>query len=81
MCYPLYSNSTRTIELGLSIESEISSLANSPFPCEQEMYMGIACRANGTTELDFLAEQECLCGGAFWEAMEGCNDYYFAHGY
>jgi hypothetical protein len=45
------------------------------------MYIGSACRANGTMELDFLAEQECLCGCAFWEAIEGCNNCYFAHGY
>ena len=74
MCYPLNSNNTRTLALQLSPYDMISSLVNSPFPCEQEAYIGQICIANGTTEIDFLAEQECLCNGAFWDAFAGCND-------
>src|SRR5579871_513408 len=35
------------------------------------MYIGSACRANSTTELDFLAKMGCLNGGVFgkpWSA-------------
>lgn len=80
MCLPLLSNTTRSNELHLSIDGLIASLAYSPFPCEQQLYIETICEANGTTEIDFLAEQECLCGGAFWEAWLACSDCYFAHG-
>jgi hypothetical protein len=80
MCMPLFSNTTRSNELHLSIDGLIASLAYSPFPCEQQLYIETICEANGTTEIDFLAEQECLCGGAFWEAWLACGDCYFAHG-
>ncbi|KAJ6126827.1 hypothetical protein N7523_002439 [Penicillium sp. IBT 18751x] len=53
----------------------------SPFPCEQETYTKAVCTANGTTPIDFLAEQECLCTGGHWEAMRGCDACYYAHGY
>jgi hypothetical protein len=81
MCYPLQSNATRQNILHLTPSEVIPSLANSPFPCEQILYIQAICTANGTTELDFLAEQECLCNGAFWEAAAGCNDCVFAHGW
>jgi hypothetical protein len=58
MCSPLSTNSTRTIELNISGLELTPSLANSPFPCEQALYLVNACTANGTTEIDFLAEQE-----------------------
>ena len=81
MCYPLQSNITRDRELHLSADEVIPSLVNSPFPCEQVEYIREICYANGTTELDFLAEQECLCNGAFWDVSAGCYDCYFAHGW
>jgi hypothetical protein len=48
MCSPFLSN----------ILNDPVSLADSPFPCEQESYLGSVCIANGTAEIDFLAEQE-----------------------
>ncbi|KFY21607.1 hypothetical protein V493_07265 [Pseudogymnoascus sp. VKM F-4281 (FW-2241)] len=57
-----------------------AAMANSPFPCEQEMHLSRVCFSNGTTEVDFLAEQQCLCGGNFFEAVRGCHECYFAHG-
>jgi cytoskeletal protein RodZ len=50
-------------------------------PCEQELYLQAICTANGTIEVDFLAEQECLCNGAYWEVSAGCNARYFQHGW
>jgi hypothetical protein len=81
MCLPLFSNVSRTVELHLTGDDMVASLANSPFPCEQELYIGTICTANGTTEIDFLAEQECLCNGAFWDVSIGCDDCFLAHGY
>jgi hypothetical protein len=81
MCLPLYSNITRVIELQLTPLERVSSLAFSPFPCEQEMYLQQVCTANGTTEADFLAEQQCLCGSDFFEVTHGCSACYFNHGY
>lgn len=81
MCYPLYSNSTRRAELKLSFDEMIPSLAFSPFPCEQSIYLQQICTANGTTVNDFLAEQECLCQGSFFTVVAGCNDCQLAHGY
>jgi hypothetical protein len=48
MCSPFF----------LNILTTHVSLANSPFPCDQESYLENICLANGTTEIDFLAEQE-----------------------
>lgn len=81
ICYPLYSNTTRRIELQLTGNEIYASLANSPLPCEQGIYIQAVCTATGTTELDLLAEQECLCEGAYWEALQGCANCYHAHGY
>jgi hypothetical protein len=81
MCLPLDSNGTRTRELHLSINGMIASLANSPFPCEQYLYLSQICTANGTTQADFLAEQECMCNGNFFQAQESCHACYYAHGY
>ncbi|KAJ5946412.1 hypothetical protein N7454_003251 [Penicillium verhagenii] len=80
MCLPLWSNATRSMELGLSVGGQVASLSESPFPCERATYIAAACAANGTSEIDFLAEQECLCHGSYWEAEAGCNSCYFVHG-
>jgi hypothetical protein len=55
--------------------------ANSPYPCDQSQYIESICTANGTSEINFLAEQQCLCNGSFWEVKEACDACYFAHGY
>lgn len=81
VCYPLYSNSTRRIQLKLSVSDIIPSLAFSPFPCEQSLYLQQICIANGTTVNDFLAEQECLCQGSYFAMSSACNDCEMAHGY
>jgi len=56
MCFPLLFDKTRARTLGLTLETLIPSLANSPFPCEQVLYIANACISNGTTAIDFLAE-------------------------
>ncbi|CZR52672.1 uncharacterized protein PAC_02549 [Phialocephala subalpina] len=81
MCYPLFSNATRQASLQLTALTSVSSLANSPFPCEQSLYLRQVCTANGTTANDFLAEQQCLCNGSYFTAHAGCDDCYLAHGY
>lgn len=55
-------------------------MVNSSFPCEQEMYLSRLCFSKGTTEIDFLAEQQCLCGGNYFEASRGCQECFYAHG-
>ncbi|PQE18942.1 collagen Mcl1 protein [Rutstroemia sp. NJR-2017a BVV2] len=81
MCYPLLTNITRTIELNITVDEQIPSLVNSPFPCEQANYILQVCSANGTTPIDFLAEQECLCPSSYWVAVKGCVDCFLVHGY
>lgn len=57
-----------------------TSLEDSPFPCDQMVYILVACSANGTSEIDFLAEQQCFCKGSYWEASKACSACRFAHG-
>lgn len=78
MCYPLFYNDTRKAEYGS--KPNIPSLAYSPFPCEQVLYLGTICHANCSTEVDWLAEQQCLCGGNFSDAVLACDDCYGVHG-
>jgi hypothetical protein len=82
MCYPHLTRESYHDSLGndISWEKIYASLANSPFPCEQEYYMYAVCLANGTTELDFLAHQQCYCNGGFFDAVLGCNLCWAAHG-
>ncbi|KAJ6036402.1 hypothetical protein N7540_000681 [Penicillium herquei] len=80
MCWPLFSNISRIVDLHLSEKDLIPTLVNSPFPCEQALYIASVCLANGTTEIDYLAEQECFCNGGFWEACRGCDNCYIVHG-
>ncbi|OBT81405.1 hypothetical protein VE02_10036 [Pseudogymnoascus sp. 03VT05] len=58
----------------------VASMANSPFLCEQRIYLERTCFANGTTTNDFLAEQQCLCGSNYFEALATCYDCQIAHG-
>jgi len=81
MCLPLWSNRTQTANLHFSNNEIAASLINSPFPCEQEFYLEAVCAANGTAEIDFLAEQECLCNSAFFDILHGCDACYAIHGY
>lgn len=89
MCAPLITNFTdddtasfRNFTTLSDLDAAIASiLAFSPYPCEQAEWIRVICVANGTTEIDFLAEQQCLCGGAFWEISKACSDCYKVHGF
>ncbi|KFY08668.1 hypothetical protein V492_06025 [Pseudogymnoascus sp. VKM F-4246] len=74
MCYPQLHDPN-------SNSNWISRVEKSPFPCEQRAYLNRVCYSNGTTEIDLLAEQQCLCGGNYFEAARGCQECYYAHGY
>lgn len=73
MCYPLIAS------LG-GRNAVVAAMENSPFPCEQGLFLSMICSSNGTTPNDFLAEQQCFCGGNFFEAMLGCEMCGIAHG-
>lgn len=75
MCYPLIQSLD-----DLSRESLVAAMANSPFPCEQHWYLDLTCMSNGTTPNDFLAEQQCLCGGNYFETNIACYNCQIAHG-
>ncbi|TVY89625.1 hypothetical protein LAWI1_G007478 [Lachnellula willkommii] len=77
MCSPVYDNAVDSDGPNTNI---IGSIENSPFPCDQSLYIFFVCTANGTTEIDFLAEQQCICTGSYWEALEACSACRFAHG-
>ncbi|EPE25221.1 hypothetical protein GLAREA_11802 [Glarea lozoyensis ATCC 20868] len=80
MCLPSsYGNSTGRSSQDSTIARYLS-YENSPFPCERTLYLQWACIANGTETIDFLAEQQCFCGGGFFSASEGCDACYRAHG-
>jgi hypothetical protein len=79
MCLPHYTSFIDNP--GLGFLDLIPSLHDSPLPCEQENYIIYTCIANDTTEIDFLAEQQCICGSNFLEAYEGCNACYRTHGH
>ncbi|KAF7935200.1 uncharacterized protein EAE97_008107 [Botrytis byssoidea] len=80
MCYPNLANVSLLIGSNAA-EKRLKIMANSPFPCERSNYIIYACLANGTSALDFLAEQECLCPSSLWELETACTDCYLAHGY
>jgi hypothetical protein len=65
---------------GMSELEQVAQMANSPLPCDQRYYLEDTCLANGTTPNDFLAEQQCLCGGNYYEALSGCYACAVAHG-
>ncbi|KAH7305139.1 hypothetical protein BKA65DRAFT_520951 [Rhexocercosporidium sp. MPI-PUGE-AT-0058] len=79
MCVPNYFEAYNNMDI--SFDDFIPSLHDSPLPCEQETYIMYTCLANDTTEIDFLAEQQCVCGSNFRSAYEGCNECYQVHGY
>jgi len=79
-CYPNYSNRTRAYDLKLGENDLEASLSQSPFPCELVLYISAVCRANGTTSLDYQAEQQCLCNGAYATVFDGCIACYKVHG-
>jgi hypothetical protein len=82
VCTPNLSGSGSDVSLDpVDSLNSLSSLINSPFPCEIVTAMWHMCIANGSTPLDLLAEQECLCNGDYWEVWRGCDDCYFTHGY
>lgn len=68
MCYPNFD------------VTAANTFIDSPFPCEVRAAILQICFANNTSELDFLAEQQCLCNGAFWDTWRGCDACFFAHG-
>ncbi|KFY31586.1 hypothetical protein V493_00974 [Pseudogymnoascus sp. VKM F-4281 (FW-2241)] len=75
MCYPQYSKMDSQ-----DYYATIAELSNSPFPCEQEFFLRLLCYSNGTTPNDFLAEQQCLCGGNYFDTLVGCYNCRLAHG-
>lgn len=79
MCLPSFSAEPSKEPLKEPIDL-FAEMVDSPFPCEQEIYLSRLCFSNGTTEIDFLAEQQCLCGGNYFEASRGCQECFYAHG-
>ncbi|KFY09010.1 hypothetical protein V492_05700 [Pseudogymnoascus sp. VKM F-4246] len=75
MCQPRY----EAIDPNKSY-TELAVLSDSPFPCEQEYFLRRLCFSNGTTPNDFLAEQQCLCNGNYFETILGCYNCRIAHG-
>lgn len=80
MCYPNLANVSLLVGSDAA-EKRLQIMANSPFPCERSNYIIYACLANGTSAIDFLAEQECICPSSLWELETACTDCYLAHGY
>jgi hypothetical protein len=64
----------------LTADQLIAGIEHSPFPCEQEIYLLNICTANGTAEIDFLAEQQCLCGSPYFDLILQCDACLYTHG-
>lgn len=78
MCLPTVAEYAYNVDS--TVDNLIPSLHDSPFPCEQQVYILNTCVANDTTSIDYLAEQQCICGSNFRETIQGCGACYSAHG-
>lgn len=78
MCLPSVAEFAYNVDP--TVDNFIPSLHDSPFPCEQQVYILNTCVANDTTAIDYLAEQQCICGSNFRETIQGCGACYSAHG-
>jgi hypothetical protein len=61
-------------------DDDTDSVLNPTAPCEIFSNIYSYCAANGTEEIDFIAEQECMCTGGFFDAYLGCNECFRVHG-
>ncbi|KAK3945853.1 hypothetical protein QBC46DRAFT_370154 [Diplogelasinospora grovesii] len=50
-------------------------------PCDMVNIIQEVCLTNGTTPLDFKAEQECICGGSYFAEHSACLTCQSIHGY
>jgi hypothetical protein len=80
MCFPKHVDSVPGRQAEDSLLAYFHGLENSTFPCEQAIYQQLVCFANGTEIIDFIAEQQCLCNGGYFSALEGCDACFRAHG-
>lgn len=49
-------------------------------PCQSILDIQAACQPNGTLPIDYIAHQECMCGGSFFSDWIGCLDCDYVHG-
>jgi len=49
-------------------------------PCQSIEDIQAACAPNGTLPIDYIAHQECMCGGSFFSDYIGCLDCDYVHG-
>jgi len=63
---------------GTSAEGDDSN----PTPCEAYFEIDFICRPNGTDAIDYIAQQECLCGSGsdYFNMLTACSDCMKAHG-
>jgi hypothetical protein len=80
MCFPTVVNTTAGASSQNPLAARLLAYENSPFPCERSTYLENVCLSNGTETIDFIAEQECLCNGGYFSAVEGCDACQYAHG-
>jgi len=51
-------------------------------PCEAFDVISSECEANGTDTIDYIAQQECICGkgSGYFDMFYGCNNCFKVHG-
>jgi hypothetical protein len=49
-------------------------------PCVQIVNIEAECEPNGTSTLDYVAHQQCMCNGGFFDQWTGCLDCDYVHG-
>lgn len=49
-------------------------------PCQAIITIEEQCQPNGTSSLDYIAHQECMCGGGFFSNWNGCQQCQYVHG-
>ncbi|GAB7354444.1 hypothetical protein MBLNU459_g4932t1 [Dothideomycetes sp. NU459] len=49
-------------------------------PCQEIINIEEQCQPNGTEAIDYIAHQECMCGGSFFSNWNGCLNCEYVHG-
>ena len=87
-CFPNMLDIPKLLSLGIKesdseasiMKKMMSLLDDSNYPCEQLVYIPMACGAKGRATVDYEAEQMCYCGSTYWDSVSGCNECLRAQG-
>lgn len=58
----------------------LPNVTNPVPPCQQIANIESTCAPNGTDPIDYVAHQECMCGGGYFPNWIGCLNCLYVHG-